>query len=291
VPTPPFPLARFQTFGSYPLLRGARLDLRRVNAALSEAVTSDQRAFLPLARKLAARAKPIPGGFVGDYVTELDRGLVSASTSVVSILLPRTREVLPARGLNDSWLGITLEVPSGRRVTFADLFRDSAAARRLLRARARKESRGGGCKSTNLAAPTVFALLPNGLVVGVPSQGGCYRFTLRIPYRDLRSNLSRLGKRLTSSARWPSYRPDWKNLTYCRRPDLSGAELSATGEVACATARKVEATAFSRCSSKRRCTVASFTCLGGWPGHHGTFEATNHGVCTRGRRRIQMDEG
>ena len=288
VQTPRFPVAGFHTYGTYPRTDDPRL--RLVNTALDDAVAADQHEFMERARRGVARAAPavVSSGYAGEYETELDRGLISASTTVVSMLLPRTREVLPARGLNDGWLGVTLEVPSGRRVRFGDLFRDGAAALRLARARASKMTRG---QCALLGSPP-FAVLPSRLVVGVPSHGSCYRFTVTIPDRDLRPLLSPLGKKLTADARWPSYDPDWKNLTYCRRPDLSGAELSASGEVACATARKVETAILSPpCVSRARCAAASFSCVGGWPDSHGTFEVTHHAICHSGRRRIVMDEG
>ena len=291
--TPSFPAAGFHTYGSYPLVQGG-IDLRHVNVALEAAVAADQRRFLPQAKNRLAHASraTIADRLVGDYDTDFDRGLVSASTAVVSVLLPRTREVLPLDGLPDGWLGITLRVPSGERVTFADLFADRRAAVRFLRARARDQSPGGGCTSNKVSPSTAVALLPTGLVVGIPSKGPCYRFTLTVPYRDLRRYFSPLGARLAAGARWPSYRPDAKNLTYCRRPDLSGAELSASGEVGCATARRAERTVFSpACSKESRCTAVGFVCTGGWVGSPGSFEATNHAICRKGRRRIQMDEG
>src|SRR5439155_19838678 len=99
-----------------------------------------------------------------------------------------------------------------------------------------------------------FALVPSGLAVGVEQDA--WPLIVRVPYSALRPYLSTLGRRLVAGARWPDFRPDRQHLSYCRRPDNSGAELSASGEFPCATARRVEAAVFSaRCGKKNRCTA------------------------------------
>jgi hypothetical protein len=279
--TPRFPVAGFHTYGTFPQLRG-RISLARVNATLRKAIADDQTVLVRQVRRRVVR-KPARG----DYETELDRTLVSASSQVVSMLVPRTRELLPLRGLTDGWLAITLRVPSGKPVAAAELFDHPAAAIRFLRARTRDKR--SGCE---FGATPELALLPSGLAVGVPSSGSCYRFDVVVPYREVRPYLSQLGVRLAAGTRWPSYRPDRRNLTYCRRPDLSGAELSASGGVPCTTVRKAESMVFSeRCGRRTRCVVAGFTCRGVWSGRPGTFEQTHHAECRRGRQRIRMDEG
>jgi hypothetical protein len=286
--TPRFPVAGFHTYGTFPQLRG-RISLARVNAAVRNTISDDQDALVPRARSYVAHApaKVVAAGYAGFYETELDRTLVSASNDFVSMLLPRTRQLLPARGLNDGWLAITVRVPSGKPVAAADLFDHPAAAVRFLRARTRDKR--SGCA---FGARPELALLPSGLAVGVPSRGSCYRFDVVVPYREVRRYLSPLGTELAANARWPSYRLDSRNLTYCRRPDLSGAELSASGGVPCTTVRKAESAVFSqRCGERTRCVVAGFTCRGVWSGRPGSFVTTHHAECRRGRQRIRMDEG
>ena len=278
--TPRFPVAGFQTYGSFPQLRG-EISLTRVNAVVRRTIADDQEFLVRQVRKRVAHTTR------GDYGTDLDRTLVAASTEVVSMLLPRTRELLPLKGLTGGWLAITVRVPSGKPVAAADLFEHPAAAFQFLRAQTRDKRSGCAFRAT-----PELALLPSGLAVGVPSKGSCYRFEVVVPYHQVRPYLSRLGVQLAAGARWPSYRPDWRNLTYCRRPDLSGAELSASGGVPCATVRKAEAAVFSpRCAKKSRCVVAGFTCLAVWSGRLGHFEGTNHAECRRGRQRIRIDEG
>src|SRR6266540_1329651 len=140
-------------------------------------------------------------------------------------------------------------------------------------------------------ATAQFALLPNGLAVGVVESYG--RDDALVPYRALRPYLSRLGLRLVAGARWPDYRADRGHFSYCRRPGPSWSELSATGDVPCATAREAEREVFSqRCYRSNRCVAAGFTCLAFWDGRYDRpFDYTHHAICHDGRRRIVMDEG
>ena len=110
--------------------------LRAVNLTLREAIVADQRAFEPYARRYAERVagRRLPSPYAGYYETELDRSFVSASTVIVSALLPRTRAVLPLQPGADAWLGVTIRVPSGTRVALADLFARPATAMRVLAA-------------------------------------------------------------------------------------------------------------------------------------------------------------
>src|ERR1700687_3127070 len=84
-PTPRFPVPRYDTTGTFPKVRGGNIDLTRVNAALREGVIADQRAYAPGARKAALIAGRNCRGI---YWTSVDRTLLSASTVVVSAILP-----------------------------------------------------------------------------------------------------------------------------------------------------------------------------------------------------------
>src|SRR5439155_2416967 len=90
--TPRFPVARFATYGAFPQVRDGKLALGAVNLTLREAILSDQRAFEPYARRYAKRVagRRLPSRYAGYYETELVRPFVSASTVVVSALIPRT---------------------------------------------------------------------------------------------------------------------------------------------------------------------------------------------------------
>jgi hypothetical protein len=115
--------------------------------------------------KRASGRRP-PSGHAGFYGTELDRTLVSASTVVVSSLIPRTEvvRIRSDRGLDRS------------------VRRHPAAA---------------------LANPQ-FALRPSGLAIGVVEVG--WRDTVLVPYGALRPYLSRLGRQFVAAARWPDFR-------------------------------------------------------------------------------------
>src|SRR6266508_145304 len=245
--TPRFPVARFETGGTFPQVRDGKLALGAVNMALRAVVASDQRAFEPRARRYGKRVAGhrLPSGYAGYYETGLDRTLVSASTVVVSALIR------------------------------ADKRLDQAVRRHPAAA----------------LATAQFALLPNGLAVGVVESYG--RDDALVPYRALRPYLSRLGLRLVAGARWPDYRADRGHFSYCRRPGPSWSELSATGDVPCATAREAEREVFSqRCYRSNRCVAAGFTCLAFWDGRYDRpFDYTHHAICHDGRRRIVMDEG
>jgi len=294
--TPRFPVARFATGGTYPQFRHGTVAVRGVNRALRDAILRDQRGFEPYARRYAKHVagRRLPSRYAGYYQIELDRTLISASTTVVSVLIPRTRAVLPLRPRSDGWLAITIRAPSGARVALPELFARRASAMRVLETHVRSDKLFVGSLRRRPAAAlrnAQFALLPSGLAVGVV--GPAYQDDVIVPYRVLRPYLSALGVKLAARARWPDYRPDRANLSYCRRPALSLAELSATGDVPCATARKVEAGVFSqRCGSQNRCVASGFTCLAFWDGRYDrTFDYSHHSVCHDGTRRIEMDEG
>lgn len=293
--TPRFPVAHFLTLGIFPQARDGKLALGAVNGALSAAIVSDQRAFARhYLKRTSGRRPPRHAGF---YETELDRTLVSASTVVVSALLPRAQDILPAQpptsGLR-GWLGITVRVPSGKRVSLPDLLTRRAEALRVLEARIRSDHDLVQSVRQHPAAALAnpqFALLPSGLAIGFVEVG--WRDTMLVPYSALRPYLSSLGRELVAGVRWADFRPDRRHRTYCRRPDNSGAELSATGDVRCATANRVEGEVFSaRCGSKTRCRAVGFTCLAVWSGlHDEPFTVTHHAICRDGKRRIVMDEG
>jgi hypothetical protein len=232
--------------------------------------------------------------YAGYYATELDRTLVAASTVVVSVLIPRTRAVLPLQHGADGWLGITIRVPSGMRVPVADLFARRGQAMRVLAAQIRRDGRLDPSLRRHPAAALAqaqFALLPSGLAVGVVE--GAWRDVMLVPYRLLRPYLGRRGLSLVSGTRWADFRIDRGHLSYCRRPDLSWAELEATGDVRCATARNAEAKVFSTaCVTRNRCIAFGFTCLALWDGRYDRpFDYTHHAICRDGERRIVMDEG
>src|SRR6266540_5326216 len=121
--TPRFRVPRYDTRGTYPQVRRRNSDLRRVNAALRRAIIADQKRYLPFARD-AVRVK---NEYRGLYETSVERPLLSASSVVVSALMPAT-ELYPGGSLGKGWLAITVLVPAGRHINIKDLFVDPARA-------------------------------------------------------------------------------------------------------------------------------------------------------------------
>jgi uncharacterized protein YecT (DUF1311 family) len=207
-PTPRFPVPGYDTSGTYPQVRGGGLNPRAVNAALHTAVLADQRAYAPYARKEKPRVQYRQHGV---YRTAINRSLVSASTVVVSALLPATREVFPGQNGGDDWLGMTVRVPSGARVRITDLFAKVDQGLRVLatewKARIRRTD-GAPCPRVyqEQYTPTVehyrnFALTPGGIAVGVGEVAACYRLVATVPYRVMRPYLSKLGSTLIAGVR------------------------------------------------------------------------------------------
>jgi hypothetical protein len=209
-PTPPLQVPGFETRGSYLQVRRDGLDLRAVNRALRGAVLADQRAYAPYARRERSRTVYKEDGV---YRTVVDRRYVSASTAVVSALMPLTREVFPGQHEGDGWLATTVRVPSGRRIGIRELFASPRRGLRALAAAWKAEIRrtpGRPCLSIypNQYRPSAanyraFALTPRGLAVGSWEIAACYRLVATVPYRRLRPHLSKLGASLVAGVRAP----------------------------------------------------------------------------------------
>jgi hypothetical protein len=185
--------------------------LEAVNAALRGELLSDQHEYARRARKEKAR---LPSTDRGVYKTGIERRYLSASSVVVSALLPVTREVFPGQHGGDGWLGMTVHIPSGRRVEITDLFTRPAEAIRVLAA-AWKARVGRTDARPCLRAyapdytPTVahyraFALLPRGIAVGANEVEACYRLVEIVPYTTVRTYLSKFGSMLITGVRRPT---------------------------------------------------------------------------------------
>ena len=208
--TPRLTVPRYDTSGTYPQVRGGGLDLRAVNRALRAAVLADQRAYAAYAHKEKPRVAYRERGV---YKTAVDRRYVSASTVVVSALIPLTTEVFPGQHNGDGWLGMTARVPSGKRLTITELFANPDQGIKVLatawKARIR-QSGGGRCLRIYPEAyrPTIrnyraFALAPRGIAVGSWEVAACYRLVATVPYRILQPYLSELGSTLVAGVRRP----------------------------------------------------------------------------------------
>lgn len=207
-PTPHFRVPRYDTSGNFPQVRGGGLDLRHVNASLREAILADQHSYEPSARKAAKTAN----SYRGVYRTTINRTLLSASTVVVSALMPAT-ELFPGGSLGKGWLAVTVQVPSGTRLQISDLFANPTRGLTQLSTAWKAELRHTQpgtwpCVQLHLSAyrPIArnyryFALTPRGLAVGFWQQEACNRLQATVPYSTLQPYLSKLGNKLAEGVR------------------------------------------------------------------------------------------
>jgi hypothetical protein len=222
VATPRFAVPRYDTTGVIPQVQGGHVDLRAVNAALRQAILADQRAYAPSARRSLKPSNP----YRGIYHTEVNRRLLSASTRIVSALIPDV-ELYPGGNDGAGWISTTVRVPSGSQITLHSLFSDprlgmrelaAAVKRRMLAtikcvreavlypdpAIARSFARGFEPTASNYR---YFALTARGLAVGFPlgqvSAPPCSRVEATVPYALLRPYFSNLGKELIGEVRTP----------------------------------------------------------------------------------------
>lgn len=208
--TPPLGVPRYKTSGTYPQVRRGDQNLRAVNASLRRLVLADQRAYAPYARREKPRVRYRARGV---YRTTVDRKFLSASTVVVSALLPLTRELFPGQHDGDGWLPMTVRIPSGRPVRVTDLFADPRQGLRVLAETWKQLIRrtdGAPCLRIypEIFRPTArnyhnFALTPSGITVGSWEIAACYRLVATVPYATLRPYLNKLGTTLIAGVRHP----------------------------------------------------------------------------------------
>jgi hypothetical protein len=204
--TPCFPVHGYVTSGTYPEVRGRSWRVARANIALRRAVLADQRRYAASARRYAASNGP------GIYETEIDRNLISASTVVVSALIPAL-EVRPGGNDGETWISATVEVRSGRSVSLRELLANPSLALPRLVRDWKTRLRGSALWPSVAGAPAGytptlahyrhFALTPRGLAFGFPQQLAGPRFAAVIPYRLVHPYLSPLGRGLVAGVRRP----------------------------------------------------------------------------------------
>jgi len=227
--TPRFKVPHYTTQGTYPRVAGEGLDLRVVNLALRATIVDDQRTYARLAGR-AVRGIPLhQNGPYGLYQTGIGHWFISASSAVVSGLLPDL-ELFPGGNDGAGWIPFTIRVPSGKPVTQLQLI---AHGRRGVRAFTSAVLRFGkyydGQNTCSGAAyrraagrdPTfralyardqlgesVIALVPGGVIVGTPNSvipPACGRIELVVPYRFIRPYLSPLARTLVAGIRPPKH--------------------------------------------------------------------------------------
>ena len=201
---------------------GADVPLDAVNAGLRQAILDDQMRYSPSAQQAVADNRAEGSSGVGIYETAPNRRFLSASTVVVSALIP-DEELYPYGNDGEGWISTTLTVPTGTAVSLLSLFTDgSRGLRALARADAAQAWKTNPCIHTpgfhNFVTarmwthPTAgtfetFVLSPSGLTVGFPNgllgPEDCGRIAVTVPYVTVRPYLSKEGKTLVAGVRAP----------------------------------------------------------------------------------------
>jgi len=205
-PTPRFTVPRYDTSGTYPQVQGGSTSLIAVNHALRQAVLDEQQSYAVSARKAVRTGNP----YRGVFRTGVVRRFLSASTSVVSALIP-LRELYPGGNDGDGWIAVTVRVPSGKGVGLGQLFNDPAAALPRLAGvwlgrltdgeRTHCVANYLGFYSPSLRHYRNFALTPTGIAIGFWQVPACERLAAIVPYAALRGYLSPLGRQLIAAVR------------------------------------------------------------------------------------------
>jgi len=205
--TPCFPVQGYVTSGTYPNVLGASKEAARTNIALRRALVADQRSYARSARQHAAAR------WDGAYETTIDGQLTSASTVVVSALIP-TLKLYPGDTGGQTWISATIDVHSGKPVSLSQILASPALALPALIAAWNTHAQLTPLTSSghDIAgyAPSFthyrhFALTPAGLAFGFTLSGS--RSATVIPYRIVRPYLSPLGRRLVAGVRRPRPAP------------------------------------------------------------------------------------
>jgi len=202
-----------------------------MNAALRAAVLDDERRFVasdPLSAKDLADRLPRPSGWGFTYRLVPNPRLISASTEVVSALIPALT-LFPGGNDGETWFSVNLRVRTATPIRITDLFADPSRGLKALAAAVRKRlvatdpAVRNALSDPELGASFAHGLLPrrenyqhfaltdHGLTIGFdnsritwPAAG---RRETTVPYSAIRPYLSRLGQELIQGVRRPlSYR-------------------------------------------------------------------------------------
>jgi hypothetical protein len=215
IPTPSLKVPYYRTRGTYLRVFTPGLSLETVNRSLLNALESYQLQYGRAARQYEAHLpKQLMRTYPGRFETFVKPGLLSASTVVVSALIPLL-ELVPGGNDGNVWFSITVDASSGKAVAMQSLFsRPGDALRAVARLARRQVLASNRCISQFPVlmgfSPTwqnyrTFALTQRGLAIGFPNgQLGpalCDRISTIVPYPPLAPYLSGLGRRLMAGVR------------------------------------------------------------------------------------------
>jgi hypothetical protein len=213
--TPRFGVRRYNTTGVYMSVSEKRRNIRNVNQAIKNAILDDQRKYESSAIREVARYH---GPYKGVYKTGVNRRLVSASTVVVSALIPVTR-LYPAGTDGQGWISITALTGTGERIILTkmlenrkrDLPKLSSVWKNVVRTK--KPTAWRYCVAPYLPEYTpdfeAFALTPKGIAIAFRAEPGCLQRQATIPFSELKPYVSAEGKRIIAGVRAPR----WSKVT------------------------------------------------------------------------------
>jgi hypothetical protein len=223
--TPPLRVPDYRTSGTFPQVASRTVDVTHINFALRKAVLDEQHQYARIALQAERRIpKLVRRRYPGVFKTLTQSTLISASTNIVSVLLP-VLELFPAGNNGSTWLSITLRVPSASRVEIRDLFSNPIDGLKFL-AYATRQRLGltNPCFRKSLHDPIAavgfskglrptaanyrhFVLTTSGLTIGFPigqvADTACGRIQATVPYADLRPHISQAGETLIAGVRRP----------------------------------------------------------------------------------------
>jgi hypothetical protein len=221
-PDPSFPVS-----GTYPQLANPRTssnsgtDVEAVNGAIRDAIVADERAAVPGGVITAvAGADVVSHGCGGGYSLSTDRSLMSASSTVFSALLHVEFHNPIGAECDHYWVPVTVQVPSGKPVTFGDLFSEGQAALSAIDASVRNslvadypgadtciDDRAGNGLAGTVEDYQDFVLTEAGIVFGFGTGHltavACGVMVTTVPWSIIKPYLSPLGLRLADDVRRP----------------------------------------------------------------------------------------
>jgi hypothetical protein len=233
-PVPRLEVPHYHTRGVYPQVVLTGSNLRAVNESIKRTVIDDQSQYARDARSMESSVRT-PHGWYGTYQLfipgpnrsneSLDKNLISASSVVVSALIP-TFKLFPGGNNGQGFVSVTAVVPSGRIVHISDVFASPHTGLKALAVAFRKRVlRTNSCVRETLKSPVVgpteargfeptasnyryFALTTKGLAIGFPlgqvGPGACNTVEATVSYSTIEPYLSDLGRKLIAGVRLPA---------------------------------------------------------------------------------------
>jgi hypothetical protein len=221
-PTPTLKATNFRTAGSFPQVSGNDVAVTSVNRELLRAVLTEEHVWRQTAMS-AYGSNPLlrTATQSGVFQISVDRHLSSASTRVVSFLMPELA-MLPNGTGGEAWLSITIDVASARVIRLQDVLEGVTGLRRLassvfhlMKATNRCFASEAplyhgvrGAFSAHWGNYRDFSLTPSGIAIGFPTASiappPCGRSSATVPYNVIGPYLSPRGKALIAGVRAPS---------------------------------------------------------------------------------------